>query len=121
MPAATVTKNAMAGIKRKSNPVKDVHVKESKKAKTDASLKSALKSSKSRPDPVKKAEGSSDSDSEDSDSDDGAISHSEPEEEDDSDEVPKATDGLHPDRAKAVVTNGKSMCLPLKRPHIDIL
>ena len=71
---------------------------------------------KSNPQPVKIIEESSDSqsDSEDPDSDGGAPLYSKPvdseeeEEEEDggSEATPKVADGLHPDRAKAVVTNG---------------
>jgi pumilio family protein 6 len=119
MPTAVVTKNTMAGIKRKSNPVKDVHVKESKKAKIDSGLKSALKSSKRKPLPAKKIEELSNSDSEDFGSDDGAPLYSEPEEDGGSEAVPKVADGLHPDRAKAV-TNSKSMCFALEWSYLNI-
>jgi len=103
MPSATITKPVKAGIKRKSAPTKSVYVKESKKAKIDAGKvpKSALK-------PTKKPVQSSDSESEDSE-DGGA-----PLAEEDSDsrsleegDLPKVTDGLHPERAKAVVVNSK--------------
>ncbi|KAG4440010.1 hypothetical protein IFR05_004524 [Cadophora sp. M221] len=116
MPSATTTKTASAGTKRKSAPVKNVHVKESKKPKIDGVVKSAMKKGKSAP--VKEVEVSSDEDSEDSDSDGGVPldyqskkgSSEEEDEEAGSEEedLPKATDGLHPDRAKAVVTNGQS-------------
>ncbi|KAH6719045.1 armadillo-type protein [Leptodontidium sp. MPI-SDFR-AT-0119] len=116
MPSATTTKTASAGTKRKSAPVKNVHVKESKKPKIDGAVKSAMKKGKSAP--VKQVEVSSDEDSEDSDSDGGVPldyrskkgSEKEEDEEAESEEedIPKAADGLHPDRAKAVVTNSQS-------------
>ncbi|TVY83193.1 Pumilio homology domain family member [Lachnellula suecica] len=116
MPSAT-PKSAMAGTKRKSAPVKDSYVKESKKAKTSKDVKSSSKS-KDKPKPIlkpaPKVEESSDSDSDDSDSDGGvplkAESSTSDVEENDSDEedLPKASDGLHPERAKAVVTNSQS-------------
>jgi pumilio family protein 6 len=116
MPTATTTKSAMAGTKRKSSPVKNGHVKESKKPKIESGLKSALKSKpKSEP---KKLEEASDLDS-DSDSDGGAplndsLSDLDDEEEggDSSEEeaIPKVEDGLHPERAKAAATNSKFTC-----------
>jgi Rieske Fe-S protein len=119
MPAATTTKYAMAGIKRKSAPVKDVHVKESKKPKIDSGMRSTFKT-KAKPAAVKKVEELTDEDSEDSDSDGGVplnFMSDESEEQEkgekdsDSEEVP--SDGLHPDRAKAVVTNSKIFhCIP---------
>lgn len=119
MPSATTTKTASAGTKRKSAPVKNVHVKESKKPKIDGAVKSAMKKGKSAP--VKQVEVSSDEDSEDSDSDGGVPldyrskkgSEKEEDEEAESEEedIPKAADGLHPDRAKAVVTNSEYLAL----------
>ncbi|KAK0104667.1 pumilio domain member 6 [Cadophora gregata] len=118
MPSATTTKTASAGTKRKSAPVKNVHVKESKKPKIDVAVRPALK--KGKPAPVKKIEDSSDDDSDDSDSDGGVPlgyqfkksgsdqEEGEDEESSDFEELPKAADGLHPDRAKAVVTNSQS-------------
>ncbi|KAG4424431.1 hypothetical protein IFR04_002487 [Cadophora malorum] len=113
MPSATATKTTSAGTKRKSAPVKNVHVKESKKPKIDVAVKSALK--KGKPAPIKKVEISSDDDSDDSDSDGGVPidrqskkSSSDEEEGSDLEDLPKAADGLHPDRAKAVVTNSQS-------------
>mgnify|MGYP003629797901 CR=1 FL=1 len=112
MPSATTTKTTSAGTKRKSAPVKNVHVKESKKPKIDVAVKSALK--KGKPAPIKKVEISSDDDSDDSDSDGGVPinrqskkSSSDEEEGSDLEDLPKAADGLHPDRAKAVVTNSR--------------
>lgn len=115
MPSATSTKSAMARTKRKSAPVKNGNVKESKKAKIEPVLKSAMtgKSSKAKSMRVKKVDESSDDDSDDLDSDGGApldpeSSASDVEMEDgDSDEAPKIADGVHPDRAKAVVANSK--------------
>ncbi len=105
MPSATSTKSAMLGTKRKAAPVKNVHVKENKKARIDSGVKSASKS-KSKPMPVKKTKEASESDSDSSDSDGGVPLNVEDEGEDDAEEaLPKATDGLHPDRAKAVATN----------------
>jgi pumilio family protein 6 len=113
----------MSGIKRKSAPVKDGHVKGNKKAKIDLGLKSSTKS-KGKPEPVKVVEEASEPEeiSEDDDSEGGAPLHSDLEEEEDesgdgdeedengdSEPIPKAEDGLHPDRAKAVVTNSKSV------------
>jgi len=121
MATATTTKSAMAGIKRKSAPVKNAHVKESKKPKFDSGMKPALKT-KTQSVPVKKVEEAVDEDSEDSDSDGGASldfesgesedvdsvdSEEQEEEENDSEKLPTSTDGLHPQRAKAVVANSK--------------
>jgi pumilio family protein 6 len=113
MPTATTTKSAMAGTKRKSSPVKNGHVKESKRPKIEFSLKSTLKSKpKSAP---KKLMESSDLDS-NSDSDGGAPLDDSPmdldeegEEEDSSEEeaIPNVEDGLHPERAKAAATSIK--------------
>jgi pumilio family protein 6 len=121
MPTATTTKSAMAGTKRKSAPVKDSNVKGNKKLKFDSGKKSASRTkTKSKAIPVKKAEEFTDEDSKDSDSDGGVpLSNSEDvdmddaepqkqdEEESDSEDVPMQNDGIHPDRAKAVVTNSK--------------
>lgn len=122
MPTAITAKNTMSGTKRKSAPVKDVHVKESKKPKIDSGLKSTMKSKKSKP--VKIVEESSDSGSEDSDSEGGAPLFNEPiasseeendkDDESDSEEVPKEADGLHPDRAKAVVVNSRLRTRPAR-------
>ena len=116
MPSATSTKPSMAGTKRKTAPAKDDYVKENKKAKNGSDVKSASKSKdKPKPKPilkkVQKVEELSDSDSEDSDLGGGVplnveSSTSDVEEnESDSEDLPKASDGLHPERAKAVVTN----------------
>jgi pumilio family protein 6 len=140
MPTATTAKSAMAGTKRKSSPVKNVHVKESKKPKIDSSMKFVLKT-KSKPLPVKVKEFSDvdSEDSEDSDSDGGVplnfgSDESDDEEEveeaedvgegksdskddkSDAEEVQKSTDSLHPERAKAVVTNSKISHFALKAP-----
>jgi pumilio family protein 6 len=119
MPSATTTKSAMAGTKRKSAPVKDSNIKENKKPKFDSSKKFATKT-KTKAMPVKKAEQLTDEDSEDSDSDGGVplsdsedadMDDAEPQEQDeeesDSEDIPMQNDGIHPDRAKAVVTNSK--------------
>ncbi|PMD48628.1 ARM repeat-containing protein [Hyaloscypha variabilis F] len=121
MPTATTAKSAMAGVKRKSAPVNNSHVKESKKPKVDSDMKSALKA-KSKPPPVK-IEESNDEDSEDSDSDGGVpldyesggsegvneiVAKEHEEEQSDSEELPKAADGLHPERARAVIVNSQS-------------
>lgn len=121
MPSATTTKSAMAGTKRKSASVKDSNVKENKKPKFDSSKKFATKTkTKTKAMPVKKAEELTDEDSEDSDSDGGVplsdsedadMDDAEPQEQDeeesDSEDIPMQNDGIHPDRAKAVVTNSK--------------
>lgn len=104
----------MAGIKRKSASGKDGHVKEIKKAKTDAGVKKVSKSKKPAKAPVKKAE-SSDEDEDDMDVDEdsdmdggvpleGGAAESEELEED---EGPNIEDGLHPDRVKAVVASSE--------------
>lgn len=109
MPSATITKSAMAGVKRKSAPIKNSLVKETKKLKIDS--KSSVKT-KSKTKSVKKVETPSDSDSDSLDLDeDGGVpltSYEEDEEvgeESDAEDIPKVADGLHPDRAKAVSTN----------------
>jgi len=111
MPTATVTKAAMSGTKRKGAPVKSEYVKESKKAKFEDGKKVVKKSKIVVPLPtkkiVKKVEVESEEISEDSDSDGGVpVGDSNDEEEDE--DLPKAEDGLHPERAKAVVVNSKS-------------
>ncbi|EKD15820.1 uncharacterized protein L3040_003325 [Drepanopeziza brunnea f. sp. 'multigermtubi'] len=112
MPSATTTKNATTGAKRKSAPVKNAHVQESKKPKIDVAFMSVKKEKKV---PVTNIEESSDDDSEDSSSDDGVpVDQASQEEskleddETDSEEIPRAADGLHPQRAKAVATNSQS-------------
>ncbi|KAL2067175.1 hypothetical protein VTL71DRAFT_1599 [Oculimacula yallundae] len=114
MPSATTTKTVSGSTKRKSAPVKNVHVKESKKPKIDTPVKSSHKKGKAAP---VKVDVSSDEDSDDSDSDGGApvdhkskksSSDDEDEEMEDAEDLPKAADGLHPERAKAVVTNSQS-------------
>ena len=119
MPATTTTKSAMAGTKRKSAPVKNVHVKENKKPKIEQVKKSALKS---KPKPVDMVEETSDLDTEDFSEDSGSdggvpLYSSEPEdseEESDSEATPKVADGLHPERAKAVVVNSKLLSPSLR-------
>ncbi len=109
----------MAGTKRKSAPVKIAHVKESKKPRINSDLKPTTK--KGKPLAVKKAQDLSGSDSDDSDSDGGVPvgyknKASDEEDDDEKEEIdedlPNANDGLHPERAKAVVVNSKycKMC-----------
>ncbi|KAE8443061.1 hypothetical protein EG329_002384 [Mollisiaceae sp. DMI_Dod_QoI] len=112
MPTATTTKSAMAGIKRKSAPVKKGPVKETKKLKVES--KSNIKT-KSKAKPVKKVEVFNDTDLDDLDLDDdgGAplTAYEEDEEVQEDSEIedtPQVADGLHPDRAKAVSTNSQS-------------
>lgn len=115
MPSATTTKSAMAGTKRKSAPVKEGHVKESKKVKTSAGREMAPKKkglAVKPPRPAKIVEKSASESSDDDDSDGGvplsSMSGVEEDEEDEEEEnLPSATDGLHPDRVKAVVANSK--------------
>ena len=116
MPTAITAINAMSGFKRKSAPEKDVHAKGNKKVKVELGLNTSMKS-KSKSAPVKIVEESSDSEdiSENSDSAEGApldSSLDEEEEDIDAEQLPKAADGLHPDRAKAVVTSSTLMPLP---------
>jgi len=115
MPTATTTKSLMTGTKRKSAPAKDQNAKESKKPKIVSAPKSTMKSKsqvKSKPVLEKKVEVFSDSDSEDLDSGGGVPLDLESEGSDDVEEneenLPKAADGLHPERAKAVVANSES-------------
>ncbi len=116
VPGAILTDNGMTGTKRKSAPAKDGHTKESKKPKIDTGLDLSSRSNKSKPKQAKivKESSESDSDSDVSNSDGGALLHNENpnvlEEESDSEPTPKIADGLHPDRAKAVVTNSKLKC-----------
>ncbi|KAH8591663.1 armadillo-type protein [Bisporella sp. PMI_857] len=116
MPSAIAAKPAKAGIKRKDAPAKDEHVKKPKKSKVEPVSKPAKKE-RVKALPVKKAAESSDSDDSASEDLDGGvalvdkatedldISDSNDSEEED---VPTAQDGLHPERAKAVVTNSQS-------------
>ncbi|TVY48252.1 Pumilio homology domain family member [Lachnellula occidentalis] len=124
MPSATATKSASAGTKRKSAPEKDVYLKEKKKAKIGSDVKSVSKSKdKAKPKPVlkkvQKIEQLSESESDESDADGGVAldvenlkvndSTSDVEENNsDSEDLPNAEDGLHPERAKAVVANSQS-------------
>lgn len=117
MPSAIATKPTMNGIKRKGAPVKDVHAKHIKKPKTDSGPKSGLKKEKVKVAPVKKIEELSISDSDDSESDGGApvkirnsgnAEESDLTEDSDSEEVPKVSDGVHPERAKAAAVNSQS-------------
>ena len=124
MPLALTTKNTMPGIKRKSAPEKDVNVKGSKKPKIDNTPKSANKSKSTRA-PAKVFEESGDSTDDWDEDDEGGAGLDEDEGEDvdmgddgDSEPTPNAADGLHPDRAKAVVTNSQSM-LRLGKGHIN--
>jgi hypothetical protein len=112
MPTAFKTKNAMSGIKRKSAPEKDANVKGIKKPKINAASKSALKSKSTRA-PAKVFKESSESSDDWDGEDEGADKVGEDEdmgmgEDGDYEPTPKVADGLHPDRAKAVVTNSRS-------------
>ena len=125
MPSATTTKTEKSGTKRKDAPVKDAHVKKIKKAKVESAAKPTLKKEKAKSKPVKKVELSESDDSDDSESDGGvpliekATKDLDIEEADDFEEdLPKAEDGLHPDRAKAVVVNSK-LPLQLSQMRID--
>jgi len=93
------------GTKRKEAPGKDVHVKKSKKVKTDEVKKPVVKEVKK----VKKLKKVEKIESEDDDSDGGVALEKEVLDSDSEHEenLPKAADGLHPDRAKAVVVNSK--------------
>jgi pumilio family protein 6 len=115
MPTAVSTKNSMNGIKRKGAPSKDAHAKETKKPKIDSGLKSAMKSKKAKP--VKKSEEPSGSDSDggvpldskkSADSEDLDESDTTEFADDDDKPSPVAKDGIHPERAKAVLVNSKS-------------
>ncbi|KAH6678256.1 armadillo-type protein [Halenospora varia] len=113
MPSATTTKSAMAGTKRKSAPVKEGHVKESKKVKTSAGREMAPKKkglAVKPPRPAKIVEKSASESSDDDDSDGGVplSSMSGVEEDEEEENLPSAADGLHPDRVKAVVANSQS-------------
>lgn len=105
MPAATITKSAKAGTKRKSDTIKEVHVKETKKAKFDPPGKSKAAPMKNEKKTKAVKVVTSDSDSDDAGSDGGVPLDSraleELEEEDNSETLPKIIDGVHPDRAKA--------------------
>ncbi len=114
MPSATTTKSAMAGTKRKSAPGKDSHKKDTKKAKTEKEPYVKKPKVKSAP-PVKKVQEPT-SEEEDFDSDidsDGGAPIGvkdidlEDQEDEDEEDLPKASDGLHPERAKAVVINSE--------------
>lgn len=106
MAPVTTSKTMVTGMKRKSAPAKDVHVKENKKAKIDSGKKG--KDSKSKAKPVKKVESESE---EDSDSDDGgAALDSASADSEDGDTEMKDIEGLHPDRVKAVAASSE---LPL--------
>lgn len=100
MPSATTTKPAKAGTKRKSAPEGKVHIKE-KKAKTERKEKTEKSSKSAKP---KKAPSPSESDLDDSD-DGGAPIEEDEDLSEEEEDLPKAEDGLHPDRVKAVVAN----------------
>jgi pumilio family protein 6 len=123
MPSATTTKPGMNGTKRKGAPVKDSHVKQNKKPKTDSGLKSALKKEKVKPAPVKQIEDLSDSDD---DSEGGAplngaedaepnLNDSDNSEEDE--EIPTVGDGVHPERAKAAAVSSMLITSPRENDH----
>jgi pumilio family protein 6 len=114
-----ISKATMNGTKRKGPPVKDTHVKQNKKPKTESGVKSAMKKEKVKPTPVmiRKIEKSSDSDSEGSTSDGGVPLQTDPTEDSESEEIPTAADGVHPERAKAVALNSKSSNAHLPSLH----
>ncbi|APA14761.1 hypothetical protein SS1G_06776 [Sclerotinia sclerotiorum 1980 UF-70] len=104
MAPVSTSKTVVTGMKRKSAPAKDVHVKENKKAKIDSGKKKM--DSKPKAKPVKKVESESE---EDSDSDDGgAALDSASADGSDSDTEMKEVEGIHPDRIKAVAANSQS-------------
>lgn len=117
MPTAVVTKNSMNGTKRKGAPSKESSKKDTKKPKIDLSTKSSMKK-KAKPEPVRNIEELSNSEGPDSDggaalfnkeSDDSSdLEESDTTEYEDEDKAPAAKDGLHPERAKAVVANSKN-------------
>lgn len=101
--APVTSKTVVTGMKRKSAPAKDVHVKENKKAKIDSGKKG--KESKIKAKPVKKVESESEEDSESDDG--GAALDSASADGSDSDTEMKEVEGVHPDRVKAVAANSK--------------
>ena len=121
----TTTKDTMNGTKRKIAPVKDTYKTETKKPKFGSGPNSAFKS-KVKSVPAKTVEELSDSG--DSESDGGVPLYSQPEygedsrdavesdatEDSDTEPLPKIQDGLHPERAKAVVVNSEG---PLQVKH----
>ena len=104
MPSATTSKGNMNGSKRKADSVKSTHKKEPKKAKID--VKESKKSTKAKA-PVSSEE-SSESEFDGLD-DEGGVSLDSDTEMVDGDNVPilKASDGLHPERAKAAANAGE--------------
>lgn len=117
MPNAVTTKESRNGAKRKGPPSKNGPTKDSKKPKIDSGLKSAMKT-KPKPRAVKMKELSISDDSDSDDADGGAplynkaSAKSEDLDESDTSEgdeeaTPDEGNGLHPDRAKAVVVNSK--------------
>jgi pumilio family protein 6 len=122
---STTREDTMNGTKRKIAPVKDAYKTETKKPKFGSRPNSALKS-KVKSVPAKTVEELSDSG--DSESDGGVPLYSQPEygedsrdavesdatEDSDTEPLPKIQDGLHPERAKAVVVNSEG---PLQAKH----
>lgn len=106
MPAATHTKTAMAGTKRKSDSAKEGHVKGAKKPKVDVAVrpkttanpKPHVKSIKVAKVEVPPLEDSSD---EDLGSQDGGVPLNDLDSESEGTPAPKIQDGVHPDRVKA--------------------
>ncbi|ESZ97033.1 putative Pumilio like proteiny domain family member 6 [Sclerotinia borealis F-4128] len=106
MAPVTTTKTMVTGMKRKSAPAKEVHVKENKKAKIDSGKMG--KESKTKAKPVKKVESESENE-EDFDSEDGGADlESASADGSDNDTDMKEIEGLHPDRVKAVAANNQS-------------
>ena len=122
---STTTKDTMNGTKRKIAPAKDAYKTETKKPKVGSGPNSAFKS-KVKSVPAKTVEELSDSG--DSESDGGVPLYNQPEygegsrdavesdatEDSDTEPHPKIQDGLHPERAKAVVVNSEG---PLQVKH----
>lgn len=98
MPSATTSKPVSAGTKRKSVPL---HTKESKKPKIEEKAASKSKSAKKA---LPKEDISSD-DSEDESGSEGGVQLDESEEESNVKAPNNEEDGLHPERAKAVIAN----------------
>lgn len=106
----------MTGTKRKSMPVNEGHVKESKKAKIESAPEASSKSKKpakksAKAAPVKKQESSGSDEYNLDPNNDGGVTLDQiaSNAEDDEEELLNAADGLHPERVKAVAANSNSL------------
>ncbi|CCU74608.1 RNA-binding protein [Blumeria hordei DH14] len=113
MPSATATIVEKSSSKRKTAPIKNNSSKENKKAKTTSELETKSKS-KTKSTPPKKIKDNVKENSHEptlrraNHNNEASKALSEDDENFDEESLPKAEDGLHPDRVKAVAQNNQS-------------